>query len=40
MKGFAERWALDRQFNPSMDPAVRKRKLAGWKDAVHRTLTK
>ena len=21
MKGFAKRWALDRQFNPAMDPA-------------------
>ena len=40
MEGFAARWALDRQFNPSMDPATRKRKLAGWKDAVQRTLTK
>jgi glycerol kinase len=39
-KGFAERWALDRQFNPRMDPALRKRKLAGWKDAVERTLTR
>jgi glycerol kinase len=40
MKGFAERWALDRQFNPSMDPAIRKKKLAGWRSAVRRTLTK
>jgi glycerol kinase len=39
-KGFSERWALDRQFHPSMDPALRKRKLGGWKDAVRRTLTK
>jgi glycerol kinase len=40
MAEFAERWALNRQFNPTMDPALRKRKLAGWKDAVHRTLSK
>ena len=40
MKGFARRWALDRQFNPSMDPLVRKRKLKGWADAVGRTLTR
>ncbi len=40
MQGFAERWALDRQFNPQMDAATRKKKLAGWKDAVRRTLTK
>ncbi|MEQ1769000.1 MAG: glycerol kinase GlpK [Devosia sp.] len=39
MKGFAKRWALDRQFNPSMDAGVRKKKLAGWSDAVRRTLS-
>jgi glycerol kinase len=40
MKGFARRWALDRQFNPSMDPRLRKARLKGWQDAVRRTLTK
>ncbi len=39
MQGFAERWALNRQFNPQMDAATRKRKLAGWRDAVRRTLS-
>ncbi len=39
MKGFAERWALDRQFNPQMDAATRRRKLTGWRDAVRRTLS-
>ena len=39
MKGFSKRWALDRQFNPSMDPGLRKRKLKGWSEAVRRTLT-
>jgi len=39
MEGFSERWALDRQFNPQMDPAKRKKKLKGWADAVRRTLT-
>jgi glycerol kinase len=39
MQGFAERWALDRQFNPQMDAATRKRKLSGWRDAVRRTLS-
>jgi glycerol kinase len=39
MKGFSKRWALDRQFNPSMAPALRKKKLKGWNDAVRRTLT-
>ena len=40
MKGFSKRWALDRQFNPSMDRSLRKTKLKGWNDAVRRTLTK
>ena len=39
MEGFAKGWALDRQFQPGMESAVRKRKLAGWRDAVGRTLT-
>jgi glycerol kinase len=39
MKGFSKRWALDRQFNPAMDPKLRKQKLKGWNDAVKRTLT-
>jgi glycerol kinase len=37
---FAKSWALDRQFRPSMDDATRKAKLAGWADAVSRTLSK
>jgi len=39
MDGFSERWALDRQFRPQMDAALRKRKIKGWRDAVRRTLT-
>jgi glycerol kinase len=39
-KQFAKSWALDRRFEPQMDPATRKRKLAGWHDAVSRTLTR
>ncbi len=39
-KAFAKRWALDRRFEPAMDAASRKRKLAGWQDAVSRTLTR
>ncbi|MDR3476165.1 MAG: glycerol kinase GlpK [Devosia sp.] len=39
MDGFAARWSLDRQFKPRMDPALRKRKIKGWRDAVRRTLT-
>ncbi|MDF2982687.1 MAG: glycerol kinase, partial [Devosia sp.] len=38
-QGFAERWALDRQFTPRMDEDERTRKLKGWRDAVRRTLS-
>ena len=37
--GFAERWSLDRRFEPAMDEDTRARRYAGWKDAVRRTLT-
>jgi len=40
MKGFSKRWSLERQFNPSMAPALRKKKLKGWHDAIARTLTR
>jgi glycerol kinase len=39
MGEFAQSWALDKQFTPSMDAAVRDAKVAGWNDAVRRTLT-
>ncbi len=39
LDGFAARWRLDRRFEPRMDPDVRERKYAGWRDAVHHTLT-
>lgn len=39
-KGFAKTWARERRFKPKMKEAERKRKLAGWKDAVSRTLTR
>ncbi len=38
-KAFAGSWALERRFTPAMPEAERRRKLAGWKDAVRRTLT-
>ncbi len=34
-----ERWARDRRFDPTMDAPTRARKLAGWQDAVRRTLS-
>lgn len=37
---FAKAWMLDRRFEPQMDPKLRKRKLAGWADAVRRSLSK
>jgi glycerol kinase len=36
---FASMWRLERRFTPIMDAATRARKLAGWADAVSRTLT-
>ena len=38
MKAFARSWKLERRFEPEMDAATRKRKIAGWQDAVRRTL--
>ncbi len=37
--GFAKSWALDQRFKPKMKQAVRQRKIAGWADAVRRTLS-
>ena len=40
MEAFAASWALERRFEPEMDEAERRRKLAGWRDAVRRTLSR
>ncbi|RKF05637.1 glycerol kinase [Oceaniradius stylonematis] len=37
--GFAATWARDRRFEPQMDADERARKIAGWDDAVSRTLS-
>lgn len=37
--GFAANWALDRRFEPSMSADTRKRRYAGWQDAIRRTLS-
>lgn len=37
---FAKAWALERRFEPQMDAKLRKAKLAGWADAVRRTLSR
>jgi glycerol kinase len=39
MDGFASSWNLDRQFSPGMDETARAAKLAGWRNAVARTLS-
>jgi glycerol kinase len=36
---FAEHWALERSFAPAMAAEERQEKLAGWHDAVRRTLS-
>lgn len=38
-KAFSRNWALERRFEPKIDGDLRKRKLAGWKQAVQRTLS-
>jgi glycerol kinase len=38
--GFADTWALEREFEPGMDETGRARLYAGWKDAVARTLSR
>jgi len=39
-QGFSARWALDRRFTPAMEAAARDQAIAGWRDAVARTLTR
>ena len=38
-EGFAEGWALERRFEPTMESDHRERLYAGWLDAVSRTLS-
>ncbi len=38
--GFAKSWRLDKKFTPTMDKQIRETKIAGWQDAVRRTLIK
>ena len=40
MEGFAERWRVDRRFEPGMSDDERERRYAGWRDAVGRTLSR
>jgi glycerol kinase len=36
---FADMWRLERRFSPAMAASERKRKVAGWRDSVRRTLS-
>ncbi|WP_445679933.1 glycerol kinase GlpK [Radicibacter daui] len=38
-EGFAASWRRESRFEPKMDAATRQKALAGWRDAVRRTLT-
>lgn len=38
--GFADTWRLDRRFEPAIGDDDRKARIAGWRDAVRRTLSK
>jgi glycerol kinase len=38
-QGFAASWRRESRFEPKMDAATRQKALAGWRDAVRRTLT-
>ena len=40
MAGFAERWRVERRFEPQMEADERARRYEGWRDAVARTLTR
>ncbi len=37
---FADLWRLERRFAPAMTASTRDRKVAGWRDAVRRTLSR
>lgn len=36
---FSQAWLLEKRFTPSMDAQLRDKKLAGWRDAIRRTLS-
>ncbi|WP_018698933.1 glycerol kinase GlpK [Amorphus coralli] len=38
-EGFSRMWARDRRFEPKMKAAERDRRVAGWREAVQRTLS-
>ena len=38
-EAFASSWKLEQTFMPDMDNSQREKKIAGWKDAIKRTLT-
>jgi glycerol kinase len=36
---FADRWRLERRFSPGLAEETRRNHVAGWRDAVRRTLS-
>ncbi len=40
MEAFSSAWKLDRRFEPEMQTAERARRIAAWRDAVRRTLSR
>ena len=38
-QAFAQNWSRERRFEPTIDEETRSRDLAGWKDAIQRTLS-
>jgi glycerol kinase len=40
MEAFARSWKRDRRFEPKMGDAERAKRIAAWRDAVSRTLSK
>lgn len=40
MEGFSKLWQLQKRFTPAMEAGQRNARLAGWRDAVRRTLSR
>jgi glycerol kinase len=38
-KDFMKSWRLEKRFSPRLDQEIRRKQIAGWRDAVSRTLT-
>ena len=38
-KEFMKTWRLERRFHPQLESSLRSKQIAGWRDAVRRTLS-